>query len=66
MHQSICTSKAGLTSLRHVWAKYKDEVSDVSGSDQNIEASSNSKLKLTEGKDLPFKKTEILVKDECM
>ena len=52
LHQAMCTSKADHSSLRHVWAKYKDKVPDVSESSQNIETPCKSKLKLTELKDL--------------
>lgn len=62
----ICISKAGVASLRHVLAKYKDRVSDVSDSNQNIGELCNTKLKLPEFKDLCIKSTEKLVKDEWM
>ena len=54
--QSTCTSKAGLLNLRYIWAKYKDEVSDVPGSKQNNEPSCNTKLKLTKLKRFLFQK----------
>ena len=44
--QSKCISKAGFSSLRQVWAEYKDKVPDVSDSDRNIGISCNSKVKL--------------------
>ena len=52
----VYPSRACLSSLRHVLAKYEDEVPDVSGSNQNIETSCKSKLKFTELKDLCFQK----------
>ena len=66
LYQPICISKAGLVSLRHVLAKYKDRVPDVSDSNQNIGELCNTKLKLPESKDLCIKSTEKLVKDEWM
>lgn len=66
LYQTICISKAGVASLRHVLAKYKDRVSDVSDSNQNIGELCNTKLKLPEFKDLCIKSTERLVKDEWM
>lgn len=66
LYQIICISKAGVASLRHVLAKYKDRVSDVSDSNQNIGELCNTKLKLPELKDLCIKSTEKLVKDEWM
>ena len=42
----------------YAWAKYKDVVSDMSGSSQSIETPCNSKVRLTELKDLCFKSTE--------
>ena len=49
-----------LFSQVYVWEKGKDEVPDVSGSSQNFERPCNTKLKLTELKDLYFKSTEKL------
>ena len=46
LHQSKYISKTGPSSLRRVWAEYKDEVPDVSDYHQNIGTSCNSKLKL--------------------
>ena len=66
LYQIIYISKAGVASLRHVLAKYKDRVSDVSDSNQNIGELCNTKLKLPEFKDLCIKSTEKLVKDEWM
>lgn len=66
LYQIICISMAGVASLRHVLAKYKDRVSDVSDSNQNIGELCNTKLKLPEFKDLCIKSTEKLVKDEWM
>ena len=45
MHQSKFISKASPSSLRRVWAEYKDKVPDVSDSHRNIETSCNFKLK---------------------
>lgn len=45
-------SKIGLSSLRDICVKYKDKVSDASDSNQNAETMCNSKLKLTELKDI--------------
>ena len=40
LHQSMCTSKVGLANLRHVFAKYKDEVRcDMSDFHHDIETS---------------------------
>ena len=64
LHPSICNSKACLSSLRYVWTKCKDKVSDVLISNQNIETSCMSKLKSTKLKHLCFRKTT--VKDEYM
>ena len=36
LHQSICISKAGHSSLRHVRAEFKDKKPDVSDFDRNI------------------------------
>ena len=66
LYQIMCISKAGVASLRYVLAKYKDRVSDVSDSNQNIGELCNTKLKLPEFKDLCIKSTEKLVKDEWM
>ena len=62
----MCISKAGFSSLRNVWAKYKDKATDVSDTDQNIGTSSKYRLKVTELKDLCNKDAEKLVKEECM
>ena len=45
LHWSKCIYKAGPSSLRQVWAEYKDKVPDVSDSHRNIGTSCNSKLK---------------------
>ena len=55
LYQRICPSKSDLSSLRHVWGKYKEEVPDVSDSNQNMETTCKSEIKLTEPKD--FRKT---------
>ena len=62
--QTICISEAHLASLRHVRAEYKDKVPYVPDSNQNIGASCNTKLKLTEFKELCIKSTKKVVKDE--
>lgn len=46
-------------------AKYKENVTDVSDSNQNVRTSCKSKLTLTEFKDLCIKTIKKLVKDEC-
>ena len=56
LHQSI--SNDGL--LRHVLAKDKDKVTDLSDSRQGAGTSCNSKFKLTELKDLYPKSVEKL------
>ena len=56
LHETICIFKAGLSSLSDGWAKYKEKVSDVSNSNQNVETTGNSKLKFTELKDLFIKR----------
>ena len=43
----MCISKAGLSSLRDDWAKYKNKRPDVSDSNQNVETTCNPKCKLT-------------------
>ena len=62
----MCTPKVCFSSLRYVFAKHEDKVPDVSSSDQNIQTSCKSKLKLIKLKDLVFKNTEKIVKDECL
>ena len=42
----MCISKSCLSSLRDDQAKYKDKVPDVSDSNHNVQATSNSKSKL--------------------
>ena len=64
--QSMAISKAGLPNLDNPGTKYKDKVPNVSDSNQNIETSCKSKLKLSELKDLYIKSSEKLVKDESM
>ena len=49
-----------LVSQVYVWARYKDEVPDVSGSSQNFERPCNTKLKFKGLKNLCFKSTEKL------
>ena len=46
----------------YIWAKYKDEIRDVSGSNENTEAPCKTKPKVTELKDLCFKSMEKLAK----
>ena len=55
LHQSMCTFKAGLSSLYDGWAKYQEKVPDMSDPNQNVETTCNSKLKFTELKDLFIK-----------
>ena len=52
LHQNMCVFKVGLSGLSDGWAKYKEEVSDVSDPNQNVETACNSKLKFAELKDL--------------
>ena len=59
LHQSRCIFKAGCADLSSQavklsdgWAKYKEKVRDVSYSNQNVEATCNSRVKFTELKDL--------------
>ena len=63
LNQCMCISEADLSSVRHVWAKYNDEVPDVSGSYQSIKM---SRLKLKGLKDLCFERAKKIVKDECI
>ena len=56
-------SNNGLT--RDAWAKHKDEIPDVPYSNHNIGTSWNSKFKLTEHKEVYFKITTKIAKDEC-
>ena len=51
----MCIFKPGLSSLNDNWAKYKEKVSDVSDSNQNVQTTCNSKLKFIEIKDLFIK-----------
>ena len=55
LHQGLCVSKAGLSSLNDGWAKYKEKGPDVSDSNQNVKNTCNSKLMFTEFKDLFIK-----------
>ena len=55
LHQSLCIFKAGLSSLRDDWAKYKQKVPDISDSNQSLETKCNSKLKFAELKDFFIK-----------
>ena len=48
----MCISKAGLLSSGDNREKYKYKVPDVSDSNQSVETNFNSKLKLTELKDI--------------
>ena len=54
----MCIFKAGLSSLSDSWAKHKEKVSDVSGFNQNVKRTYNSKLKVTELKDLFIKRVQ--------
>ena len=56
LHQSVCIFKAGLSSLSDDWAKYKQKVPDMSDSNQNLETTSNSKLKFGELKEFFIKR----------
>ena len=57
-HQSMCSFETGLLSLCYGTAKYKEKVTDVSGSDQNVEITCNSKLSFTELKDLLIRRVQ--------
>ena len=46
LHQSMCIFKAGLSSLSDDKEKYIKKAPDVSDSNQNVETTCNSKLKL--------------------
>ena len=54
----MCNFKAGLSSSYDDCAKYKEKVPDVSDPNQNVETKCNSKLRLTELKDLFIKKVQ--------
>ena len=58
LHQSMCIFKIGLSSSYDGWAKYKEKVPHVSDPNQNVETTSNSKLKFTEHIDLFIKKVQ--------
>ena len=62
LHQSTCTFKVGFSSM----GKYKDEVPDMSGSNQSVETSCKNKLKLKELKDFCFKSKEKLATEKWM
>ena len=47
--------KSDLSKLSNGWGKYKEKVSGVSDSNQNVETSCNSKIKFTELKDFSSK-----------
>ena len=48
LYQGLCIFKVGLSSLSDGWEKYVEKVPDVLDSNQNVETTSNSKLKFTE------------------
>ena len=52
--QSMCIFKAGLSSVSNGWSKYKNSY-DVLNSNQYVQITLNTKLKLTERKDLLIK-----------
>ena len=65
LHQSMRIFKTGLSSLSDGWAKYKEKVPDVSDSNQNVEATCNSKFKFIELKRFINEKgTETIVTDD--
>ena len=43
----MCIFKIGLSSSYDGWAKYKENVTDVSDHNQNVEKTCNSKLRFT-------------------
>ena len=59
----VCISKEGL--LRHVWAKHKNKATDSSDARQGTETSCQSKLEISELKDMYVKSAEKLTKEEC-
>ena len=67
LHQSMCILKAGFSSLRDCWVKYKEKV-PMSDSNQIDETACNLKLWFTELKGFIHQKgVEKLVKGElCM
>ena len=54
----MCIFKVGLSSLSNGQAKYKEKVHNVSDSNQNVETTCSSKLKLTEFKYLFIKNVQ--------
>ena len=58
LHQMMCMFEADLSRLSDGGAKHKEKVPDVSDPNQNIETTCNSKLKLTELKDLFIKRVQ--------
>ena len=62
----MCNFKVGLSSLINYWVKYKEKVNDVSYSEQNVETTCNSKLKLTEIKDLFIERVLTVKYELCM
>ena len=50
----MCIFKAGLSSVSNGWSKYKNSY-DVLNSNQYVQITLNTKLKLTERKDLLIK-----------
>ena len=51
--------------MRHVWAKHKNRATDLSNSSHGTGTLCQSKVKITEQKDMYMKIAEKLVKDEC-
>ena len=63
----LCTKvRAPSRLVSQVWGKYKDEVPDMSGSNQSVETSCKNKLKLKELKDFCFKSKEKLATEKWM
>ena len=66
LHQSMRVFKTGLSILSDGWAKYKEKVPDVSDPNQNVETTSNSKLKFTELKYLFIKRLQKTSQTVCI
>ena len=64
LYHSMCISKVGHSSLRHIRAEYKDKKPDISDFHRNIGVSCNTKLKLPKFEDLCIKSTENVLQDE--
>ena len=54
----ICAFARLVSQVHDCWAKCKEKVPDVSDPNQNVETTSNSKLKFTQHKDLFIKRMQ--------